>query len=246
MTDAMYGAMIAAGIHEALRNADISSVRFRIGTVLETDPIGGYCDVIVDGDELDGNIDPIQVRMATSELYAGSRALIAFTAHGGAWAVGVVGTVRPLIERRFYHGTVASEVDLAVGTPTVFPPMNTRDVDVPEWARLAYVHATLHQVYAVTGVLNHELWIAIGSVGATGGGRRRVRWDPALVNANSAQDLTFSARIDVRSVAGERVRLETVGQRVSGTGGLRANAESGYSMDVTWVERETALLTEDF
>jgi hypothetical protein len=246
MTDPMLGTMIAAGIHEALRNADVSSVKFRLATVVETDPIGGYCDVIVDGDELDGTAEPIQVRMATSELVAGSRALIAFTANGGAWAVGVVGTVRPLIERRVYHGTVAAETDLVSGSPITWPPGNTRDIDVPEWARLAYVRAVLHQVYAVTSVLNHEVFVAVGGADATGAGRLRIRWDPTLVNTNSKQDITFVSRIDVRGVAGERVKLATKGQRVSGTGGLRANTESAFSIDITFVERETPLGTEDF
>lgn len=124
-----------------------------------------------------------------------------------------------------FKGPVAptSNEDLSSSTYTLWPSVASMAVAFPDWATKAHIRVSVHDFSIVTATANHALRLQVGSAVA---GPWRVR--------GAVQDdrtLNLEAVVGLPSPPGT-LTCQLQGQRVSGTGALRANTETFVTMQV--------------
>ncbi len=150
----------------------------------------------------------------------------------------IASTAGPLTRMTGYCFSGGTGGDL-VGAHVTWPTTNSYSVLVPSWATRAICRATIGQVFAITDVCNHGITIGLGALESQ---TRRIRWQPVTagtagcVDSVSAQDINLSEEFDVTTIQNTTVQVRTIGNLVSGTGGLRSNSESVSSIDVYFFE----------
>lgn len=116
------------------------------------------------------------------------------------------------------------------GAFAVWPTGLHLSVDVPAWATRARCRAHIGQVQAITGTLDHNVNLTLGTVLMAG---QNFAWDLTFMpSAGSGEDIDLIGDQDVSAIAGTTVALEVVAERASGSGVLRADASSSSHIDV--------------
>lgn len=119
--------------------------------------------------------------------------------------------------------TPSGNEDVTAGFIT-WPSGLSVNVAVPAWATKAKCFAKIGQVTAVTGTLDHQVFLTLGSITVAG---QKIEWDLTFMpSGGSAEDIILAGTVDVTAIRGTTVAFGTTADRVSGSGALRADVNS--------------------
>lgn len=120
--------------------------------------------------------------------------------------------------------------DDAIG-PETWPSALEVSVDVPIWAKEIEAIAVIDQVQQVTSLGNTSLELLLGSGVIKG---KRIRW--AVTGADGEKDITLMGNYDCSAMAGSTQLLRVKAERLSGSGALRVDNESGAYLSARFTD----------
>jgi hypothetical protein len=168
-------------------------------------------------------------------------AALILPASTGTVTSGMIRDLRQLAQARtaraVFTGQPTAQQDLTASTFTIFPAAPQFPVEIPLWATYVTVIATLSGINAVNAAAAGNLRVALGSMTSP-----HTQWDTAAdTTAMDPNSLTavmaFQAPINA-GMAGRTHNCRIEGQRVAGTGALRAlTGRTTFTLDLTFEQR---------